>query len=53
MKALRALGLILLALHVTVVVPPRSEAASASEIDADRSDPYSSHRSPAMASASL
>jgi len=35
MKALRALGLILLALHLTVVAAPRSEAASACEIDAD------------------
>jgi len=35
MKALRALGLILLALNLTVVAPPRSEGASAPEIDAD------------------
>jgi lipid-binding SYLF domain-containing protein len=35
MKALRVLGLILLALNLTVVAPPTSEAASASEIDVD------------------
>jgi lipid-binding SYLF domain-containing protein len=35
MKALRALGLLLMALQLTVVAPAKSEAASASEIDAN------------------
>jgi lipid-binding SYLF domain-containing protein len=35
MKALRALSLLLMALHLTVVAPAKSKAASATEIDAN------------------